>query len=177
MTVIASSAEKLCDSLLCNCGLHFRKSGNRRKSPTAGLSTNTTLCEEKGKIEKKSFCCARTKGLGNTKYEQSVQIKKTPLADSLAYPVKNRQHHVKLFFLFFLGHVSWRMTELCEEATQMHQAQCIILGATLLLPWPAHDPLHHIHLDWLLEAPLYPVQKEKQTYWVQQIEALFRQSL
>lgn len=101
----------------------------------------------KGRQQKKSFCCARTKGLGNTKHEQSIQMKKTPLADPLAYPVKNRQHHVKFFFLFFLGHVPWRMTELCEEATKMHQAQRIILGATLLLPWPAHDPLHHIHLD------------------------------
>lgn len=84
-----------------------------------------------------------------------------PPADSAAYPVKHRQHHVKFFFLFFLGHVPWRMAELCEEATQMHQTQRVVLRATLLLPWPAHDPLHHIHLDWLLEALLYPVQKEK----------------
>lgn len=46
-----------------------------------------------------------------------------------------------------------RVAELCEETPQVHQPQRIVLGAALLLPGPAHDPLHHIHPDWLPELP------------------------
>lgn len=68
------------------------------------------------------------------------------------YPVKDGQHHVELLLLLLLGHVTRGVAQLGEEAPQVHEAQRVVLGAALLLPGPAHDPLHHVHLERLRQA-------------------------
>lgn len=72
------------------------------------------------------------------------------------HPVEDGQHHVQLLLLLLLGHVSGRMAEFGEEAAQVHQAQRVVLGTAFLLPWPAHDPLHHVHLERLRQAKASP---------------------
>ena len=66
------------------------------------------------------------------------------------HPVKHWQHHVQLLFLFLLGHVPRRVAQLCEEPAEVHQSQGIVLRAAFLLPRPPHDPLHHVHLGWVV---------------------------
>lgn len=70
----------------------------------------------------------------------------------MTYPVKYRKHHVELFLLLLLGHVARWMAQLWEEASQVHQAERVVLGAALLLPWPPHDPFHHVHLERLRQG-------------------------
>lgn len=82
---------------------------------------------------------------------------------SWTHPVKHRQHHVQLFFLLFLGHVSWRMAQLGEEPAEVHQAQGVVLWTALLLPRPPHDPLHHVHLGWWVTHTSVSVRKCQDT--------------
>lgn len=74
------------------------------------------------------------------------------------YPVKYRKHHVELLLLLLLSHVAWRVAQFREQASQVHQAQCVVLGAALLLPRPPHDPLHHVHLERLCQGKGSPVE-------------------
>lgn len=55
------------------------------------------------------------------------------------------------------------MAELGEETAQVHESQRVVLWAALLLPWPPHDPLHHIHFQRLLEAEASPNRADKYT--------------
>ncbi len=82
---------------------------------------------------------------------------------SLSHPVENRQHHVELLLLLFLCHVARWVAELREETAQVHESQRVVLWAALLLPWPPHDPLHHIHFQRLLEAEASPDRADKYT--------------
>lgn len=79
-----------------------------------------------------------------------------------AHPVKDGQHHVELLLLLLLGHVTRRVAQLREETAQVHEAQCVVLRAALVLPRPPHDPLHHVHLRRLLQAKAGPETKTNQ---------------
>lgn len=79
------------------------------------------------------------------------------------HPVKDGQHHVEFLLLLFLGHVTRWVAQLGEEAAQVHEAQRVVLRAALVLPRPPHDPLHHVHLQRLLQAKAGPEGEEKQT--------------
>ena len=77
----------------------------------------------------------------------------------MTYPVKYGKHHVELLLLLLLGHVARRVAQLGEKASQVHQAQRVVLGAALLLPRPTHDPLHHVHLERLCETKGGPADR------------------
>lgn len=83
------------------------------------------------------------------------------------YPVKYGKHHVELLLLLLLGHVARGVAQFREEASQVHQAQSIVLGAALLLPGPPHDPLHHVHLERLCQGKGGPAdgRKEVKDMW------------
>lgn len=83
------------------------------------------------------------------------------MSSTVPYPVKDGQHHVELLLLLLLSHVTRRVAQLREEAAQVHEAQRVVLRAALVLPRPPHDPLHHVHLQWLLQAKAGPVMKTK----------------
>lgn len=78
----------------------------------------------------------------------------------LTHPVKYRKHHVELLLLLLLGHVTRRVAQLGEEASQVHQAESVVLRAALLLPRPPHDPFHHVHLERLCQGKGSPVGGE-----------------
>lgn len=80
------------------------------------------------------------------------------LIPGVTYPVKDGQHHVEFLLLLLLSHVTRGMAQFREEATEMHQAQRIVLGTALLLPWPPHDSLYHVHLQRLCQGKGSPVE-------------------
>lgn len=84
-----------------------------------------------------------------------------PSPSGVTYPVKYRKHHVELLLLFLLGHVAWRVAQFGEEASQVHQAQRVVLGAALLLPRPPHDPFHHVHLERLCQSKGSPADRRE----------------
>lgn len=80
---------------------------------------------------------------------------------TVPHPVKDGQHHVELLLLLLLGHMTWWVAQLREEPTEVHEAQRVVLRAALVLPRPPHDPLHHVHLQRLLQAKAGPVTQAK----------------